>query len=100
MAESLTLHASIDSGFTFKSLEGVREPIDFRLSKASRPSGERLDVNLSRQIRDLIHEGGHYLETDKEKQSPVESEPLYVGSPKPDIGYQLIRCSGRIQGRR
>src|ERR1700728_692048 len=96
MAESFTLRASLE----FRSLEIVREPIDFRLGKSSHPSAKKLDVNLSHQISDLIHyEDRHYLEPDKERHSPMESNPLYVGSLKPIIRYQLIRYSGRIQGR-
>jgi hypothetical protein len=67
-------------GFTFKGLENVRENVDFRLSKASRPSAQQLDRNLSRQLGGFIGHEGNHQEDDMEKQSPVEPEPIYVSS--------------------
>jgi hypothetical protein len=74
-------------GFTFKGLENVQENIDFRLSKASRPSTQQLDQNLSRQLGCFISHDGNHQEDDKEKQPPVEPEPIYVSSLRqfPDV---------------
>ena len=95
MSDSPTLQASVeDSEFAFQSLEG-RDAIDFRLEKESRPSAEQLDGNIIRQLSHLIHhENHHHLEADQEKQSPVEPEPIYVGSGELIRVCKLIRYSG------
>jgi len=71
-------------GFTIKGLENVQENIDFGLSRASHPSAQQLDQNLSRQPGWFLSHKGHHQEDhqedNKEKQPPAESEPIYVGS--------------------
>lgn len=65
---------------SLKSLEDVREPIDFRLEKSTRPSQEQLDETLTQQLNDFIHHGQHHLSTEDEEKgsTPSEPEPIYV----------------------
>ncbi|KAF7966704.1 hypothetical protein HWV62_37334, partial [Athelia sp. TMB] len=65
---------------SLKSLEDVREPIDLRLQKSTRPSQEQLDETLTQQLNDFIHHGQHHLSTEDEEKgsTPSEPEPIYV----------------------
>ncbi|KZP30510.1 MFS general substrate transporter [Athelia psychrophila] len=65
MSNSPTPCATIRE-LSLKSLEDVREPIDFRLDKSSRPTQEQLDESFARQLED------------EEKGLPDDPEPIYV----------------------
>ncbi|KZP11098.1 MFS general substrate transporter [Athelia psychrophila] len=72
-------------GLMVRSFEDLKDVVDFRLDKASRPSAEQLDESTARQLGDLVHSHEHhehlrYGSDDPEKLSKgdVEEEPLYV----------------------
>lgn len=77
-------------GLVVVGLEDVKDVVDFRLDKASRPSAEQLDESTGRQLGDLIHGHEHHEhphngsnDSEKTPKDEVEEEPLYVsGAPK------------------
>lgn len=89
MSRSDATPATTMDGLAIKSFEDVKDVVDFRLEKASRPSAEQLDEITARQLGDLVHGHGHHEHPhhgsdDPEKLSKgvVEEEPIYVsGAP-------------------
>lgn len=77
MSNSPTPCATVQE-LSLKSLEDVREPVDFRLDKSSRPTQDQLDESFAQQLGDLIHHGQHRLRADEENGLPAEPEPVYV----------------------
>ncbi|KAF7964606.1 hypothetical protein HWV62_4992, partial [Athelia sp. TMB] len=74
-------------GLSVRSLESVRDVVDFRLDAASRPSAEQLDETFGQQLGDLIHGHAHHARpgSDPEKASDEKvdaQEPLYASSPR------------------
>ncbi|KZP26754.1 MFS general substrate transporter [Athelia psychrophila] len=87
MSRSDALQETTVDGLAVRSFEDVKDIVDFRLDKASRPSAEQLDESTGRQLGDLIHGHEHREHPnngsgDPEKTSKDEiedpEEPLYV----------------------
>ncbi|KAF7966586.1 hypothetical protein HWV62_37821 [Athelia sp. TMB] len=78
-------------GLSVRSLESVRDVVDFRLDAASRPSAEQLDETFGQQLGDLVHGHAHHAQpggSDPEKASDEKvdaQEPLYASSPRGSV---------------
>lgn len=91
-------HASKVEELDLKTLEDVAEPVDARLSKASRPSQEQLDEGLTRQLSDFIHHGQHHLNVDdEEKRSPTEPEPIYVRAATTHLPLHATQQTNQVE---
>ena len=88
MSHPNVTHQTTVDGLSVRSFEDVRDVVDFRLDKASRPSAEQLDETFGQQLGDLVHGHEHHEQlggSDPEKASDdkvASQEPLYVSNPR------------------
>ncbi|KAF8330493.1 MFS polyamine transporter [Amanita rubescens] len=71
-------HCHEPEGLACKTLEEVDEPIDSRLDSLSRPSSDKLDLTLTRQLSDLVQSVASQRQSGDSTEKAKLEEPIYV----------------------